>query len=66
MKYGEAIYNHTGKKLYVNLFIPSTLDWEDENVRIEQHTSFPFTDRTQLRIAEGRKKRFSLYIRKPS
>lgn len=66
VKYGEAIYNHTGKKLYVNLFIPSTLDWEDENVRIEQHTSFPFTDRTQLRIAEGRKKHFSLYIRKPS
>ncbi len=35
--------------LYVNLFIPSTLQWSDD-LRIEQSTSFPMSDRTVFTV----------------
>jgi DUF1680 family protein len=39
-KYGEFIYAHRGDSLYVNLFIPSTLDWREQGVQIHQSNRF--------------------------
>src|SRR5690606_29943347 len=38
------------KALYVNLFVPSTLDWTEKGIVVEQRTAFPKEDRTQLII----------------
>lgn len=64
-RYGEMIYAHRGdSELVVNLFIPSTLQWGD--VRLEQQTSFPDSDRTVLRFAGSRRaSSFTLSIRVP-
>jgi DUF1680 family protein len=50
--------------VYVNLFIPSTLDWEERNIKIKQATSFPKEDKTQL-LVEGEGE-FVLHLRVPS
>ncbi|MBW1655635.1 beta-L-arabinofuranosidase domain-containing protein [Flavobacterium quisquiliarum] len=49
--------------LYVNLYVPSTVKWKEKNVTIEQTTSFPNEDHTQLTIkGEGK---FDLNVRVP-
>jgi DUF1680 family protein len=49
--------------LYVNLFIPSTLSWEEKGIRVVQSTRFPKGDRTTLKI-EGNGT-FDLQVRVP-
>ena len=36
--------------LYVNLFVPSTLNWTEREVTVEQQTGFPYSDMTKLVI----------------
>ena len=43
-KYGGEIYYHDAKSLYVNLFIPSELDWKDKGVKVKMETKFPEAD----------------------
>jgi hypothetical protein len=62
-KYGEFIYAHEGDTLFVNLFIPSTLDWRDKGVRITQSTRFP--DEGSTRITVDSSRRFIMKIRYP-
>jgi len=62
-KYGEFIYAHDGDNLFVNLFVPSTLDWKAQQVRITQSTRFPDEASTRLTIESG--KTFTLKLRYP-
>lgn len=51
------------QSLYVNLYIPSTLQWTERNMVIQQTTAFPNEDHTRLTIkGDGR---FDLYVRVP-
>jgi DUF1680 family protein len=63
-KYGEFIYSHTDDALYVNLFIPSTLNWREKHIRITQQTRFPDQDKAVFTV-HGHNK-FSVNIRYPS
>lgn len=59
---GTALESHTklqnsiyfksadNKALYVNLYIPSTLNWTERNVTVTQTTSYPKQDLTELTI----------------
>ncbi|HEY4064885.1 MAG TPA: beta-L-arabinofuranosidase domain-containing protein [Puia sp.] len=51
VKYGESIYSR-GKdgSLYVNLFIPSRLDWKEKGVTLEQQTQLPANDLVTLTV----------------
>ena len=40
-RFGEAIYFHRDEKLWVNLYIPSTLDWRERGLRIRMETRYP-------------------------
>lgn len=63
-RYGEMIYAHKDANLYVNLFIPSTLQWE--GTTIEQQTGFPEEEATTLIITPKKSKQeFALNIRVP-
>jgi DUF1680 family protein len=64
-KYGELIYAHEGRNLYVNLFIPSTLEWKEQKVRIKQETMFPFTEETRLTVNTEKKSKFRISLRRP-
>lgn len=64
-KYGEMIYAHAGDNLYVNLFIPSRLEWKEKNVEIIQKNNFPDEAKTSLTINPHSKTEFTLQIRYP-
>lgn len=65
-KYGEMIYAHTSDALYVNLFIPSSLNWKDRNVEIVQDNKFPDESKTEITVNPKKKNEFTVYIRYPS
>lgn len=41
VKYQAAAYAHSGDNLYVNLYMPTTLNWEEKEITIKQETEFP-------------------------
>jgi uncharacterized protein len=66
-KYAEQIYSYDGKNnLYVNLFIPSVLDWKEKNIRITQTNYIPESKQVRLIINNATPTSFTLKIRKPS
>lgn len=66
VKYGESIYfQGADGSLYVNLFIPSRLQWKEKNVVIEQSTSLPADDKVELTINTKAPATFAVRIRKP-
>ena len=65
-KYAEAIYYHSADALFVNLFIPSEVNWKEKAVKVRQETSFPADDRTTLLISTEKQSKFDLKLRYPS
>lgn len=63
VKYASSIYFHSDKDLYVNLFIPSKVDWE--GTTFTQQTSFPQSSTTTFTV-DGNSKQFALRLRYPS
>ena len=51
--------------LFVNLFIASTLNWEEKNLQLVQQTSFPDNESTVLTIKTKKRQTFTLNIRYP-
>jgi DUF1680 family protein len=65
-KYTEDIYfEGADGSLYINLFIPSTLNWKDKNVVITQHTNYPESGATSIIISTKRSIAFPVKIRQP-
>lgn len=65
-RYGEFIYfTDARENLYVNLYIPSTLDWKSRRVKVEQLTDFPCSDEVRLRVEMSGAQRFVLNLRYP-
>ncbi|MEX2603769.1 MAG: glycoside hydrolase family 127 protein [Gracilimonas sp.] len=64
-KYGELIYAYNESNVYVNLFIPSELNWDEKGIHITQTTKFPYEAATRLRVQVDEPKKFDLSIRKP-
>ena len=54
-KLQDSIYFRSadGRTLYVNLFVPSTLDWTERKIIVQQVTDFPYADTTKLVIKGG-------------
>ena len=51
-KYQSSIYFHNEKDLYINLFIPSELNWDGTIIR--QETAFPESNKTTITITNNR------------
>ena len=63
-RYGEMIYSHKDdKELFVNLFIPSILNWGD--TKVEQINSFPAEEGTSLVISPEKARKFTVSVRIP-
>lgn len=64
-KLQNSIYfkSKDNQALYVNLFIPSTLEWTERKVTVEQATNFPKEDNTKLTIKGNGK--FDINVRVP-
>ena len=65
-KYVESIYYRANSGgLYVNLFIPSILNWAEKGVTIKQETAFPEDDKIKLTVSAKSPVSFPLYLRNP-
>lgn len=65
-KYAEAIYYHNDKELFVNLFIPSVLDWKEKGLKLTQTTDFPNEETTVLTFDEAPADAMALALRYPA
>jgi DUF1680 family protein len=64
-RYGDTIYFHDDRSLYLNLFIPSEISWPDKNLVVRQETKFPEKDTTRLDFKCEKPVGFALKIRWP-
>ena len=64
-KLQNSIYfkSKDNQSLYVNLYIPSKLEWKERNVTVEQTTNFPKEDHTTLTVKGSGK--FDVNVRVP-
>ncbi|OYX23658.1 MAG: glycosyl hydrolase, partial [Algoriphagus sp. 32-45-6] len=65
-KYGEMIYAHDANNLYVNLFIPSTLEWKEKGLELTQNTRFPFEEQSAFTLDLKKAQKFAFKFRHPS
>jgi DUF1680 family protein len=64
-KYGELIYSHSENDVFVNLFIPSELNWKEKDLQLTQKNNFPYENATELVLKLKKSKSFSVNIRYP-
>ena len=64
-KHGDSIYWEDGRTLFVNLFIPSTLDWKERGLRLDLDTEFPFEERVALTVGKAPATPLGLALRLP-
>ena len=64
-KLNDSIYFHDDNDVYVNLFIPSELEWKEKGLSIRQETDFPERPATLLRIRSGHPQEMALHLRIP-
>ena len=66
--YRIAAYLHDDQGIYVNLFLPSTLQWNlrGTDIKLRQSGTYPLDDRITFDIGLARPERFPLYLRIPA
>ena len=64
-KFQKMIYTHDDASVYVNLFIPSVLNWKEKGITLRQTTAIPNEETTSLEVKLSEPKEFSLKIRHP-
>jgi DUF1680 family protein len=65
-KYAEGIYYQGNDgSLYVNLFIPSVLNWKERKLTLMQETQFPDAANSRLTIDCNTPEKFAIHIRYP-
>jgi len=64
--HGLGLYYESGDKLYVNIYAPSTAQWESAGVKLTMETSFPEGETVTLKLDLRESKSFTLALRRPS
>ncbi len=65
-KLNDSIYFHDADTVYVNLFIPSALHWEERGLQLEQTTRFPNEETVHLKITSAPTQATALKVRIPA
>lgn len=66
-KHGDSIYWENGDTLFVNLYIPSTVEWRAAGAKLEMETAYPYQGDIGLKIrALTGQRRFTLALRIPA
>ena len=53
-KFADTVYTHDERRLLVNLFIPSEVNWAEKNITWRQATRLPDQSSTVLTVTSGR------------
>lgn len=65
-KYWESIYFHKTDELYVNLFIPSELEWKDKGLKLRMETEFPEDENVSICIENSKPAKAAINVRWPA
>ncbi|GGF22148.1 glycosyl hydrolase [Echinicola rosea] len=65
-KYGEFIYAHSDEALYINLFIPSELHWDEKGMVLKQHNDFPEEQGSTFTFDLKKSQKMAVKLRYPS
>lgn len=65
VKYRDSIYFHDDRALYVNLFLPSSVQWRDKGAELVQRTTFPDAPTTSLQWKLHAPAQIALRLRHP-
>ncbi len=52
-RYSKCIYYKDGDSMYVNLYIPSTVKWEEKGLTLSQKTNYPYEDTVRIEVTDG-------------
>jgi uncharacterized protein len=63
--HGDSIYWQGDGTLFVNLFIPSTLDWSERGLKLDLDTEFPFDETIALTVRKAPRASLSIALRLP-
>jgi DUF1680 family protein len=64
-KLNDSIYWRDAHGLYVNLFIPSELDWTEKGFQLRQETKYPASQATTLTVTAARPDPLAIRLRIP-
>jgi DUF1680 family protein len=64
-KLGDSIYFRDEAGVYVNLFVPSELDWRERGIRLVLDSRFPEEDLLHLHVHSMRRTKMAVRIRVP-
>ena len=64
--HGLGLYYEDGRKLWVNLYAPSTAEWQAQGVKLHMGTTFPEGESATLTLDPKLPKTFALALRRPS
>lgn len=64
-KYGDSVYFHSDRDLYVNLFMATELNWKEKGVKVLQETKYPEEQATKLTITAEKPVEMAIYMRYP-
>ncbi len=64
-KLNDSVYFHDADAVYVNLFIPSKLDWKERGLQLRQTTKFPNEERVTFTIDAAPSMPTALKVRVP-
>jgi hypothetical protein len=65
-KFGDSIYFHDDRGIYLNLFIASEVEWPDRGLRLIQETAFPEQQGSAVTIRTAKPQAMALRIRIPA
>ena len=65
--YHISTYLRSADGVYLNLFTPSTLKWEDGGGRygLKQETQYPFDNKVQIQVSGSQPKEYAIHVRIP-
>jgi uncharacterized protein len=64
-KHGDSVYfKDAGKTLWVNLFMPTELNWKDARTKLRQDTDFPASGDVTITVEQG-SRTFDMELRHP-
>jgi DUF1680 family protein len=64
-KLNDSIYWRDAEGLYVNLFIPSELDWPEKGFKLRQETKYPASQSTALTVTAAQPAQLAIRLRIP-
>lgn len=63
--HSDGLYYEAGDRFWVNVYAPSTVDWQSAGVKLTMETDFPEGESAKLTVATAAPKEFMLLLRRP-